>query len=178
MGHPAACWLRTAGNVPLGPRASVSLAVRTLVHERGNGSLPIPPVVGTDPPLAHVRTNLNRLENPMSITNEDRYDLQQRANEVLGRKEGTTLMELLPPVGWADVATKRDIDALDPKFERIDDQFERVDDQFRRIDERIDARFDAFNASLQTDLRKMQGVLLSSMTALAVMITGILTITT
>ena len=46
----------------------------------------------------------------MSIINEDRYHLQERANEVLGEKEGTTLMELLPPVGWADVATKSDLD--------------------------------------------------------------------
>ena len=46
----------------------------------------------------------------MSITNEARYHLQERANEVLGEKEGTTLMELLPPVGWADVATKSDLD--------------------------------------------------------------------
>jgi len=27
------------------------------------------------------------------------------------------LMELLPPVGWADVATKRDLDALGDKLE-------------------------------------------------------------
>ena len=47
----------------------------------------------------------------MSLTNEDRYHLQERANEVLGEKEGTTLMELLPPVGWAEVVTKTDLDA-------------------------------------------------------------------
>lgn len=125
-----------------------------------------------------------------------RYDLQQRANEVLGRKEGTTLMELLPPVGWADVATKRDIDALDLNFRRIDDQFKRVDERFKhideqfkrvdgrfdrlesQIDERIDARFGAFNASVQTDLRRMQAVLLGTMTTLAVAITGIISIAT
>jgi hypothetical protein len=30
----------------------------------------------------------------------------------LGEQEAATLMEYLPPVGWADVATKRDFDAL------------------------------------------------------------------
>jgi hypothetical protein len=30
---------------------------------------------------------------------------------------GATLMELLPPVGWADVATKQDILALESRFE-------------------------------------------------------------
>ena len=51
----------------------------------------------------------------MSITNEDRYNLQTKANDLLGRKEGATLMELLPPVGWADVATKRDLDQLEER---------------------------------------------------------------
>ncbi len=47
----------------------------------------------------------------MSITNEDRYHLQERANEVLGEREGTTVMELLPPVGWTDVTIKSDAEA-------------------------------------------------------------------
>ena len=53
----------------------------------------------------------------MTITNEDRYNLQKRANTVLGKKEGTTLMEMLPPVGWADVATKSDLAALSSKLD-------------------------------------------------------------
>lgn len=48
----------------------------------------------------------------MSVTNEDRYNLQTKANDLLGRKEGATLMELLPPVGWADVATRTDLEHL------------------------------------------------------------------
>jgi putative component of toxin-antitoxin plasmid stabilization module len=47
----------------------------------------------------------------MTITNEDRYALQERATSVLGREHATTMMELLPPVGWAEVATQSDLDA-------------------------------------------------------------------
>lgn len=45
----------------------------------------------------------------MAITEESRFQLHQRLERVLGKDEATTLMEHLPPVGWADVATKADI---------------------------------------------------------------------
>ena len=46
----------------------------------------------------------------MAITEDQRHDLYEGLVEVLGREKATTLMEHLPPVGWADVATKRDLD--------------------------------------------------------------------
>lgn len=49
----------------------------------------------------------------MAITDESRYHLHQRLESVLGHEEAATLMEHLPPVGWADVATKRDLDHLE-----------------------------------------------------------------
>lgn len=48
----------------------------------------------------------------MAISEESRHRLYGRLEELLGREEATTLMEHLPPVGWADVATKRDLDHL------------------------------------------------------------------
>ena len=48
----------------------------------------------------------------MTISEESRHRLYQRLEEVLGEAEAATMMEHLPPVGWADVATKRDLDAL------------------------------------------------------------------
>ena len=48
----------------------------------------------------------------MSISESERHQLYQRLEAVLGREEATTLMEHLPPVGWADVATKADLDHL------------------------------------------------------------------
>ena len=48
----------------------------------------------------------------MTISEETRHHLYLRLEAVLGAEEAATLMEHLPPVGWADVATKRDVDGL------------------------------------------------------------------
>ena len=57
----------------------------------------------------------------MSISEETRLQLYQRLEDVLGAAEAATLMAHLPPVGWADVATRRDLDhavtVLEAKFE-------------------------------------------------------------
>ena len=48
----------------------------------------------------------------MAVDERARHELHGRLDDVLGREEATTLMSLLPPVGWADVATKHDLDSL------------------------------------------------------------------
>lgn len=64
-------------------------------------------------------------------------------------------MEHLPPVGWADVAATRDLDAFEERMQmrfdryddrldrldrldRVDDRFDRVDDRFGRVHDRFD----------------------------------------
>jgi hypothetical protein len=46
----------------------------------------------------------------MAITEEARHQLYLRLEAALGREEATTFMEHMPPVGWADVATKHDLE--------------------------------------------------------------------
>jgi predicted nuclease with TOPRIM domain len=53
----------------------------------------------------------------MSISESERHQLYQRLEAVLGREEANTLMEHLPPVGWADVATKQDLEHLGQVFD-------------------------------------------------------------
>jgi hypothetical protein len=56
----------------------------------------------------------------MAVDERRRHALHNAARRQLGEDEGDTLMELLPPVGWDDVATKADLnlglDALETRL--------------------------------------------------------------
>ena len=79
---------------------------------------------------------------------------------LFGADEGITLMELLPPVGWADVATKQDLRALE---DRMDARFDRVDSRFSVLE----GRFDQLDSRFETSEYKILGEMhreLSSLT--------------
>jgi hypothetical protein len=86
----------------------------------------------------------------MAVDERSRHELYRRLEDVLGPEAATTLIEHLPPVGWADVATKHDLAALEQRmelrFDRIDDRFDRIDDRFGRNDDRFAALDDRFAA--------------------------------
>lgn len=46
------------------------------------------------------------------LSDQERRELYEAAEHALGRGPASTLMELLPPVGWSDVARKSDLDSL------------------------------------------------------------------
>lgn len=60
----------------------------------------------------------------MAIDERSRHELFLKLEQFIGPGEATTLMELLPPVGWADVATKADLDHLGTQ---IDSRFESME---------------------------------------------------
>lgn len=57
----------------------------------------------------------------MALDERALHQLFLRLEQALGPESAETLMELLPPVGWADVVTKHDLDALE---ERMNLRFE------------------------------------------------------
>ena len=53
----------------------------------------------------------------MAVSESDRHELHDKLIETIGERAAESLMSYLPPVGWADVATKRDLDALATKLD-------------------------------------------------------------
>ena len=67
----------------------------------------------------------------MTITDKQRNDLYRACEETMGEGPAETLLSLLPPVGWAAVATKQDLEHLATK---ADLQSVRTDQQSLRAD--------------------------------------------
>ena len=76
----------------------------------------------------------------MVVDERARHQLYQRLEAVLGAEEATILMEHLPPVGWADVATKRDLDALEAANRREHDQ---LNADIRRVHDQLSQSIEA-----------------------------------
>jgi hypothetical protein len=127
----------------------------------------------------------------MAIDERSRHILFLKLEEVLGSEEATTLMEHLPPVGWADVATKRDLDQLAVATKRDIDQLagtnarehkqlaetfarehQRLAESFVREHQQLEERITlgltaAFRAELLSQTRTMIFALVSTVVALS-----------
>lgn len=81
----------------------------------------------------------------MAIDERRRFDLYEWLREAAGDERADTLMEMLPPVGWADVATKRDLTNLE---QRVDLRFAAFEERMELRFEKVDARFEALEERL------------------------------
>jgi hypothetical protein len=66
----------------------------------------------------------------MAVDERARYELQRALIELLGEDAAMTLMGHLPPAGWADLATRRDVESVRDAVHRLDD---RLDQRFRQF---------------------------------------------
>ena len=86
----------------------------------------------------------------MAVDERGRLQLAEAARRAFGDEAGITLMELLPPVGWADVATRQDLarleavmdarfdDAVDARFDAIDVRFGAGESRLERLEGKVD----------------------------------------
>ena len=93
----------------------------------------------------------------MALDELSRHELHDRLREALGERAAATLMEHLPPVGWADVATKRDLDAQSVLMKRdLDALEERFGLRLEALEERVGGRIEALEERVGGRLEALQ----------------------
>jgi hypothetical protein len=91
-----------------------------------------------------------------TVSEEERLDMANSLEHHLGRQTTMTLMRHLPPTGWGDVATVRDLDQLEI-----------------RLDARFDAKLQALQSGLQRWFIGTMLALIGTMVALASAVTAV-----
>lgn len=92
----------------------------------------------------------------MAVDERRRHLLYRKLEEVLGPDEASTLMDHLPPVGWADVARKGDIEALRREMER---QEERLSDRFEaKLESRLNSQTKTLVAIMSAQVVAVAGL--------------------
>ncbi|MGQ0824461.1 MAG: hypothetical protein ACT4OX_05405 [Actinomycetota bacterium] len=72
----------------------------------------------------------------MPVDETRRHRLYEAARRLIDDEEAATLMDFLPPTGWADVATRRDLELLEA---------------------RLDARIDGLRAEVRGEMAELRG---------------------
>ncbi len=101
----------------------------------------------------------------MVVDERSRHELYRRLEEVLGPDAATTLIEHLPPVGWADVATRNDLAGLEQRMDlrlarveerleaRFEGRFDSINERFTAMDDRITAAMCDLRATFEHEMR-------------------------
>jgi hypothetical protein len=77
----------------------------------------------------------------VAVTEHTRYNLHKHFEGTMGQELAATLMEMLPGVGWGDVARKRDIDVIEQRLDM-------VEQRIVSLEAKMDAKFDAVRTHL------------------------------
>lgn len=82
----------------------------------------------------------------MSVSEDRRIALLEAAHHHWGREVAVTLMAMLPPSGWGDVATRQRVDALDHEMNL----------RFQLVEAKVGALGTTLRAELRADMAEMQ----------------------
>jgi len=108
-------------------------------------------------------------------TEASRHQLYDGLKGVLGVEPADELMSYLPPVGWADVATKANLGLIRTEMDALDKKF---DAKFDALNEKLDAKFETAGHQMSAaiaDLRDSMRVW--TMTTVTVLVFGLMAAT-
>ena len=89
----------------------------------------------------------------MVISERSRHDLYEAAKRGLGPEAAETLMELVPPVGWAEVATKQDLQRLEAATRQ----------DIQNLQESIKKDLAILEHTMRGEMEKLRGDLMAQM---------------
>jgi hypothetical protein len=92
----------------------------------------------------------------MAPDERSRVEASQALADQLGSAAAAALMECIPPYGWHEIATKRDLDELEERMTlrmeameaRLQGAIDRLDGRIDKLDGRIDKAVSAQNRAL------------------------------
>jgi hypothetical protein len=114
-----------------------------------------------------------------TIDERRRHELYAALEELIGAGPTETLMSLLPPVGWADVATKHDVarieTLLNARIDGLETEFNaRIDGLRTEVVTRIDSQGHELKAYIESGLRSTMRTLFFSIAGLLIPMTSVL----
>ncbi|MGH9117209.1 MAG: hypothetical protein ACRD0A_04840 [Acidimicrobiales bacterium] len=96
----------------------------------------------------------------MPVDEGARHKLYIAAEQTLGLENAETLMSLLPPVGWADVATKQDVALVQRDVDRVRQDLAALEDRmnvrFESLEHKFDARFESLEHRFDARLESLE----------------------
>ena len=90
----------------------------------------------------------------MPVTEHERHQLFSWFEEHMGSERAGALMNLLPPVGWGDIATRRDVETVRHDLDLLRHEVREIE---RRVDASIDLKLDAKLGLFRSELLRTLG---------------------
>ena len=114
----------------------------------------------------------------MSITEFERHQLYSWFEEHMGQDRATTMMNLLPPTGRGDVATRRDLQLLEARLDaKIDTLESRLEAKIDTLEARLDAKIEARLGDFRSEMMRTLGTwLFASQAAVIAVVTLVVTL--
>lgn len=110
----------------------------------------------------------------MAPGERSRVEASQALTEQLGPAAAAALMECIPPFGWHEIATKRDLDELerriDLRFEVVEAKFEALDAKLLGMQGQLEGRLHAETTRM---IKWMVGTIFGGIAAICVAVTTV-----